>query len=121
MFEPPYRVKNMMPGMIMIWHGTRESIPSGWHECNGEMGTPDLRNRFVRGVYDPYEPGTLGGISSHQHDFTVDEHSHTIPEGTGLMAGTDYALETSLDPATGTTDLFLAYPPHIMLCYIMKL
>ncbi|KAA1183110.1 tail fiber protein [Photorhabdus heterorhabditis] len=37
---------NVLPkGMIMMFSG--ENAPTGWAFCNGNNGTPDLRNRFV--------------------------------------------------------------------------
>ncbi len=111
----------MMPGMIMLWHGTVGNIPSGWHLCDGSMGTPDLRSRYIPCAHAAFPPGSMGGTTTHTHAFTGDGHSHTIPEGTGLMAGTDYALETESDPAVGDTDAAQALQPYYALCYIMKL
>jgi prepilin-type N-terminal cleavage/methylation domain-containing protein len=37
-------------GVIVVWHGSVASIPSGWHLCDGTEGTPDLRSRFVYGA-----------------------------------------------------------------------
>lgn len=56
-FEPPYRKKNMMPGMIMMWHGSVATIPAGWHLCDGTAGTIDLRNHFLVGAGDVVTPG----------------------------------------------------------------
>lgn len=111
----------MMPGMIMLWWGAEETIPSGWHECDGTMGTPDLVNKFVMGAGMFPPPGMTGGIVSHSHDLIADGHSHAIPVGTGLAAGTDYTLETTIDPATGTTNVKTNVPPWHSLFYIMKL
>jgi len=47
----------MMPGMIMAWHGSVATIPTGWHLCDGAAGTIDLRNKFVVGAGDAYDPG----------------------------------------------------------------
>ena len=47
----------MMPGMIMMWHGSIATIPSGWHLCDGTAGTIDLRNKFLIGAGDTYSPG----------------------------------------------------------------
>ncbi|MBA7588065.1 hypothetical protein ES708_30113 [subsurface metagenome] len=105
----------------MLWHGTVENIPSGWHICDGTMGTPNLANRFVRGASDGYPPDLFAGSPSHHHNFTSDEHSHTIVPGTGLMAGTDYALETESVPAVGETDSVSHLPHTLRLCFIMKL
>lgn len=46
----------MMPGMIMLWYGSEETIPSGWHLCDGTVNTPDLRNKFVIAAGDTYNP-----------------------------------------------------------------
>lgn len=105
----------------MLWHGSIESIPSGWHECDGTMGTPDLRELFVRAAHPALPPGTKGGASNHTHDFTGNSHSHTIPEGTGLAAGTDRSYETESDPAVGTTNYGPNEPKYYCLAYIMKL
>ena len=34
-------------GMIIMWSGTIATIPTGFLLCNGSLGTPDLRNKFV--------------------------------------------------------------------------
>jgi microcystin-dependent protein len=36
-------------GMVTMWSGTINNIPSGWLICDGTNGTPDLRGRFVLG------------------------------------------------------------------------
>lgn len=41
-----YPVNPLVPaGTIVMWSGN--IIPSGWAECNGSNGTPDLRGRFI--------------------------------------------------------------------------
>ena len=42
-------------GMIVSWSGTITSIPTGWGLCDGTLGTPDLRGRFVLG-YNADQP-----------------------------------------------------------------
>lgn len=44
------------------------ALPTGWFECDGTNGTPNLNNRFLRGV-DPVTQttGVLGGSESHSH------------------------------------------------------
>jgi len=37
----------IITGMIIMWSGTIAAIPSGFLLCNGSLGTPDLRNKFV--------------------------------------------------------------------------
>ncbi len=48
-------------GTIIMWHGRRDSIPEGWRICNGDKGTPDLRNRFIVSVGDKYEVNDKAG------------------------------------------------------------
>jgi len=106
----------------MLWHGSVETIPSGWHLCDGTMGTPDLRAKFVYGAAVSAQVGTTFGTVNHTHNFTGDGHKHTIVEGTDVpRAGDMIHLGTTTDPAVGTTDLASHMPPARYLCYIMKL
>ena len=74
-------------GMIMMYTGS--TAPSGWAICNGQNGTPDLRNRFIVGAGNSYNVGVTGGfdsvslsesqIPSHTHSFSGSgSHSHGI-------------------------------------------
>lgn len=85
-------------GMIMLWSGSIASIPTGWVLCDGQNGSPDLRNRFVTGAGDTYAVNATGGqnsitgVPSHTHTFTANtgsagSHSHT---GTTSSAGGHY-------------------------------
>ena len=68
-------------GMIMLWSGTIATIPSGWKLCNGNNGTPDLRNKFILGAYSDSAssaypncpPNAEGGYA----DSTLPSHTHT--------------------------------------------
>lgn len=41
-------LSNLIPsGTITAFHGT--TIPDGWVACDGENGTPDLRDKFIKG------------------------------------------------------------------------
>lgn len=79
-------------GVICMWSGEISSIPSGWVLCDGENGTPDLRDRFVVGAGDSYEVGDKGGsasvtlteseLPSHSHSMeSAGGHSHTGDTG----------------------------------------
>jgi len=114
----------MMPGMIMLWYGSVNSIPSGWHLCDGTVGTPDLRNRFVLAAGDTFNPGAIGGSFSHNHTFVGDGHSHDLTSGveiTDVTAIGDFCHHTSTNSASGTTDAKSHFPSYHALCYIMKL
>jgi len=45
-----------------MWTGT--TAPDGWALCDGNNGTPDLRNRFVLGA-GTKSIGTTGGTETH--------------------------------------------------------
>ena len=81
-------------GAILMWSGS--TIPSGYALCNGENGTPDLRDRFIVGSGTSYNIGNTGGAntvtltdsqmpyhthtdSGHTHPFTGAQH----PSGNG--------------------------------------
>jgi hypothetical protein len=51
-------------GGIIMWSGSIGSIPVGYFLCNGQNGTPDLRDRFVVGSGNTYAVGNTGGFTS---------------------------------------------------------
>jgi len=81
-------------GAIIMFSG--EDIPEGWALCDGENGTPDLRDRFIVSAGNTYNEGDTGGedsvtlaeseIPSHDHgDGSLstgnDSHSHSGTTG----------------------------------------
>lgn len=114
-------VKLYLKGMIVMWSGTTADIPEGWQLCNGLLGTPDLRDRFIYGSSPAVPTGNTGGTVEHDHDFTGDEHFHNMIEGFEVAAGDGWNPETSTDPAIGTTDIVSHIPPYYALAFIMKL
>lgn len=60
-------------GVIVMWSGALTAIPSGWALCDGNNGTPDLRDRFVVGAGSGYVIGNTGGAAS-----VNISHSHSI-------------------------------------------
>ena len=51
-------------GMIILWSGAANAIPSGFVLCDGNNGTPNLTDRFVVGAGAAYGVGASGGSSS---------------------------------------------------------
>ncbi|MCY1672116.1 hypothetical protein OVA07_14000 [Novosphingobium sp. SL115] len=118
-------------GMIVLWSGSLASVPVGWTLCDGNNGTPDLRNRFVVGAGGDYAVGTTGGAQTHAHAITVNNAA------TGLTIGITTATvngdgdppnaltsATPNDPThTHTASAADAdhRPPFFALAYIMKL
>ena len=137
-------------GTIVLWSGSIGSIPAGWVLCNGNNGTPDLRNRFVVGAGSTYSVDASGGsadaiVVSHTHTATSTSvvtdpgHNHdfnilnTIANGnnpytaTGSQVGTGTVTTetTGITVATtiasaGTSGTNANLPPYYALCYIMK-
>lgn len=67
-------------GVIVMWSGPTDSVPLGWAICDGQNGTPDLRDRFVIGAGGSYTSRELGGSDTHQHTVTVSPHALTLSE-----------------------------------------
>ena len=67
---------------IGIWSGSLESVPSWAKICNGDNGTPDLRDYFVRGAVDASNVNTTGGSASYSHSHSLVTsnfaHSHYL-------------------------------------------
>jgi hypothetical protein len=51
-------------GGIIMWSGSIGSIPATYYLCDGQNGTPDLRDRFVVGAGNTYAVGNTGGFTS---------------------------------------------------------
>lgn len=113
-----------MPGMIMLWNGSVATIPSGWHLCDGTVGTPDLRNKFIIAAGGTYSPGAAGGSSSHTHTFITAGHAHDLMSDEfvpDISPDGQLSHNTSVSQDTGTTVSSSNVPPYYALCYIMKL
>jgi len=110
----------MESGIIMLWYGSVLSIPAGYVLCDGNNGTPDLRDKFIIGAGNSYNPDDNGGSATHTHNFTSDNHNHEIPYGGNIAAGAGYSAISSDVAATGITDAGSSLPPYYALCYIMK-
>jgi hypothetical protein len=58
-------VRDIIPtGIISLWYGSVASVPSGWYLCDGNNGTPDLRDRFIVGAGSTYAVAATGGSAS---------------------------------------------------------
>ena len=72
------------PYTIVLWNSDVNSIPSGWHLCDGRNSyTPDLRNRFVIGAGGSYALNSTGGsntVASTAKTVTIGTHTLTTDE-----------------------------------------
>jgi hypothetical protein len=75
-------VHRMFPlGSVIRLYGSVITIAAGWALCDGTNGTPDLRDRFVVGAGNNYNPGATGGskdavVVSHSHGVNESAHTH---------------------------------------------
>lgn len=70
-------------GIITMWSGATNAVPSGWALCDGNNGTPNLKDRFIVGAGQSYGVGNTGG------SITRTPSVWTNAAGTGIqVAGT---------------------------------
>jgi hypothetical protein len=127
-------VESFVTGMIILWSGSSNNIPSGFVLCNGGNNTPDLRSRFVIGASGVgsggYQVGDTGGAES--VTLTVNQipaHTHTyIDQYVAIDNGYRPWPASNNDCGqrnvnSGSTGGGLSHenrPPFYALCYIMK-
>jgi len=126
----PITVNPQLPsGVICEWHGLIANIPTGWLLCDGTLGTPDLRAKFVRGSPAETEAGGTGGEDT--HILTVAEmpaHTHTLggDRSSGTAVNKPYSLSNNTDNVTLTTssvgsgDAHENRPAYYEVLFIMK-
>ena len=132
-------------GGIVIWRGSVDSIPDGWKLCNGQNGTPDLRDRFIAGAGGEYAVGAKGGekthalsmdeMPSHRHEWVGDDALAGIEPGASeaiRVTTTRYDAESKLssDPSWASHVYATSSvggggghenrPPYYALCFIMR-
>lgn len=113
------RVMLRFSGTIQMWTGTIANIPDGALLCDGTNGTPDLRDRFVRGAPDSTEPGSLGGCDAHVHHILGDTELTVPPMGAafsppGATKGGSHLHALDLCTACGSS-----LPKYYEVLYIM--
>ena len=130
-------IEAFVSGMIVLWSGAANAIPSGFVLCDGNNSTPDLRNRFVVGAGSGYAVNATGGSANatlpyHYHNYPGDDQL-TFGNGVAGWAsnhdgGFNYdATSTNSGggklwrtTAVGESAVNKNLPPYYALCYIMK-
>ena len=134
-------------GGIILWSGTIANIAnlSGWELCDGNNGTPDLRDKFVVGAHSDgasnvtfstagvvsghYAPGNTGGSVAHQlteEELAQHDHSYSVPPSNNQLAqgGQDPGFNsgnTAGNTGTaGSNHYHENRPPYYALAYIMR-
>ncbi len=109
-------------GVICMWSGTIATIPSGWYLCDGNNGTPDLRDKFIVGAKQDdggvAKTNITGALTQVGGDIS---HDHT--------GYTDYSGQPNASNAQATPTINnhrhvifsdQHIPPYYALAYIMK-
>ena len=129
-------IEAFVTGMIILWSGAADAIPTGFVLCDGNNSTPNLSGRFVvgydasNGDYDVDDTGgaenvtlTLNQIPAHKHDTTFDNKKY-FPGGgsTSVSYGGagGYPADTFSMSNAGGGQSHENRPPFYALCYIMK-
>jgi len=129
-------IEAFVTGMIILWSGASDNIPTGFALCDGNNGTPNLSGRFVvgfdasNGDYDVDDTGgaesvtlTINQIPAHKHDTTFDNKKY-FPGGgsTSISFGGagGYPADTFSMSNAGGGQSHENRPPYYALCYIMK-
>lgn len=106
--------------IVAIWSGAIVDIPAKWAICDGNNGTPDLRDRFIVGAGSTYAPNDGGGDETHLHSFQSDGHFHDLPGDSEDVDGGAVRSKTTFNSVlTGNTDRSPSMPPYLTLAYIM--
>lgn len=95
----PAQLNNPVPvGLIAMWSGAINAVPSGWRLCDGTNSTPDLRDRFIVGAGSTYAIGNTGGANTVTlNESQIPGHTHVISATTGA-AGAHSHTATVNDP-----------------------
>ena len=131
-------VSGIPAGLIAMWSGATNAIPSGWALCDGNNSTPDLRNKFIVGANtstgDTSYPGVSVGATGGQADAIVPDHTHpttfdnkkyfpgggSTSIGYGGAGGYPADVFSMSNPTNGESVTNKNLPPYYALAYIMK-
>lgn len=135
-------------GIICMWSGSIDSIPDGWALCDGNNGTPNLRDKFVIGAGKNYKPtdygGTTGNITLNKYqiprliDVTFPGGNSRVESeltisGSGITTASRYnagyrdgdndsnGKKLKLVIGQSSPNSVNVMPPYYALAYIMKL
>lgn len=81
------RLAALPKGSIIIW--TSQTVPTGWHICDGTDGTPDMRDKFIVGASNKRDINVIGGASTTSISLEDLEHYHGVGHNTNLRTDGD--------------------------------
>ena len=125
-------------GSIIAYSGLLGSIPSNWHICDGTDGTPDLRDRFLRGTANagdvnkyvsaglPNITGEIGSISASNGRVYCSGAFHRYEEvERNSDSGEDYPNYVYYFDASHSSSVYgnsdTVQPPSYVVYYIMRM
>ncbi|MCS4320698.1 microcystin-dependent protein [Serratia sp. BIGb0234] len=111
-------------GMVMMFAGTAAEIPNGWAICDGQNGTPDLRDRFIVMAGTKYKGKgdgttttgnatvtgtvtvgetilTIDQIPAHRHDYTYRSYLSRNFDGNNWSSNYVYGMSNGKTEFTG--------------------
>ena len=128
--------KGIVPrGVIVMWSGTKDDVPTGWALCNGDNGTPNLQDRFIVGAGHDYPVGETGGenkvtlkeseMPSHSHTLgyqtqVADNDDNDGPFDAAKQLGDSSGWKSATTSSAGSGEAHENRPPYYALCFIMK-
>ena len=124
--------------MIIMYNSA--TAPSGWYLCDGNNGTPDLRDRFIVGAGNSYSLNATGGSNTATDTVSISgSDTVSISGTTSATTGTKtfgFASDANFVPINTHTHTFSGSDtvnisgsdtvsvdtrsPYYALCYIMK-
>ena len=129
-------IEAFVTGMIILWSGAANAIPTGFVLCDGNNSTPNLSGKFVvgysasNGDYDVNDTGgaedvtlALSQIPSHKHDTSFDNKKYFPGGGStsiGYGGAGGYPADVFSMSNAGGGQAHENRPPYYALCYIMK-
>ena len=90
-------------GIIAAWIGTLANIPDGWLLCDGNNGTPNLLDKFIKGIDNTGELGNTGGAAGHGH--TANAHNHSWAS-TSHVHATTWGAAAQVGELSGTSNAY---------------
>ena len=125
-------------GVITLWSGAANAIPTGWKLCNGKNGTPNLTDKFVIGAGNTYAVAATGGAAT--VTLTTEQipsHNHTLTGVNGSLSdngnvGSSFVMDNNEGVYGWQSGPYAAIssvgggqshdniPPYYALCYIMR-
>jgi len=99
---------------IMLWWGDWGTVPAGWSFCDGTLGSPDLRDRFVLCAGSHLAAKAAGGTPS----AFPGEHTHALSYNTypGPAGGPIIPVNNAQAVYPGNSSTL----PYVAMMYIRK-